>query len=300
MSNKKYIMGWMFMALSLASCTEKEKEYDATGTFEATEVTVAAEQNGKLLQFDVNEGDRIAAGRQVALTDTVQLYLKARQIGATKLVYASQRPDMDKQVAATRQQLAKAREEYDRFAALVKDGAANRKNLDDARSQVQVLERQLEGQLSSLHTSTNSLNAQMGTTDVQKLQVADQLRKCHVTAPITGTVIEKYMERGEFASVGKPLFKMADLDHVFLRAYITSAQLKNVKIGQQVRVFADYGDNEKKEYPGKVTWISSQSEFTPKTILTDDERADLVYAVKIAVKNDGYVKIGMYGEAKFE
>ena len=300
MSNKKYIMGWMFMALSLASCTEKEKEYDATGTFEATEVTVAAEQNGKLLQFDVNEGDRIAAGRQVALTDTVQLYLKARQIGATKLVYASQRPDMDKQVAATRQQLAKAREEYYRFAALVKDGAANRKNLDDARSQVQVLERQLEGQLSSLHTSTNSLNAQMGTTDVQKLQVADQLRKCHVTAPITGTVIEKYMERGEFASVGKPLFKMADLDHVFLRAYITSAQLKNVKIGQQVRVFADYGDNEKKEYPGKVTWISSQSEFTPKTILTDDERADLVYAVKIAVKNDGYVKIGMYGEAKFE
>ncbi len=300
MNNKKYIMGWMFVALSLASCTEKEKEYDATGTFEATEVTVAAEQNGKLLQFDVNEGDRIAAGRQVALTDTVQLYLKARQIGATKLVYASQRPDMDKQVAATRQQLAKAREEYYRFAALVKDGAANRKNLDDARSQVQVLERQLEGQLSSLHTSTNSLNAQMGTTDVQKLQVADQLRKCHVTAPITGTVIEKYMERGEFASVGKPLFKMADLDHVFLRAYITSAQLKNVKIGQQVRVFADYGDNEKKEYPGKVTWISSQSEFTPKTILTDDERADLVYAVKIAVKNDGYVKIGMYGEAKFE
>ena len=300
MNNKKYIMGWMFVALSLASCTEKEKEYDATGTFEATEVTVAAEQNGKLLQFDVNEGDRIVEGRQVALTDTVQLYLKARQIGATKLVYASQRPDMDKQVAATRQQLAKAREEYYRFAALVKDGAANRKNLDDARSQVQVLERQLEGQLSSLHTSTNSLNAQMGTTDVQKLQVADQLRKCHVTAPITGTVIEKYMERGEFASVGKPLFKMADLDHVFLRAYITSAQLKNVKIGQQVRVFADYGDNEKKEYPGKVTWISSQSEFTPKTILTDDERADLVYAVKIAVKNDGYVKIGMYGEAKFE
>ncbi len=300
MNNKNYIRGWMFVAMCLASCTEKEKEYDATGTFEATEVTVAAEQNGKLLQLDVNEGDRIAEGRQVALTDTVQLYLKARQIGATKLVYASQRPDMDKQVAATRQQLAKAREEYDRFAALVKDGAVNRKNLDDARSQVQVLERQLEGQLSSLHTSTNSLNAQMGTTDVQKLQVADQLRKCHVTAPITGTVIEKYMECGEFASVGKPLFKMADLAHVFLRAYITSAQLKNVKIGQQVRVFADYGDNEKKEYPGKVTWISPQSEFTPKTILTDDERADLVYAVKIAVKNDGYVKIGMYGAAKFE
>ncbi len=292
-------MGLVLMALCLASCGDKKKEYDATGTFEATEVTVAAEQNGKLLQLDVNEGDRIGEGRQVALIDTVQLYLKARQIGAVKTVYASQRPDMEKQVAATRQQLAKAREEYDRFSALVKDGAANRKSLDDARSQVQVLQRQLEAQQSSLHTSTSSLNAQMGTADIEKLQVADQLRKCHVLAPISGTVLEKYMERGEFASVGKPIFKMADTDHMFLRAYITSAQLKNVKIGQQAKVFADYGNGEKKEYQGTVTWISSKSEFTPKTILTDDERADLVYAVKIAVKNDGYVKIGMYGEAKF-
>lgn len=288
----------MFTALSLASCGDQEKEYDATGTFEATEVTVSAEQNGKLLLFDVNEGDKIDRGKQVGLIDTVQLYLKARQIGATQLVYASQRPDMAKQAAATRQQLAKAREEYDRFAGLVKEGAANRKNLDDARSQVKVLERQLEAQLSSLSTSTNSLNAQMGTADVEKLQVADQLSKCHISAPIAGTVLEKYAEQGEYAMVGKPLFKMADIDHIYLRAYITSAQLKNVKIGQAVRVFADYGNNEKKEYSGKVTWISSKSEFTPKTILTDDERADLVYAIKIAVKNDGYIKIGMYGEVK--
>ena len=293
-----HIIGLILVAMCLASCSDKEKEYDATGTFEATEVTVSAEQNGKLLQLDVNEGDKIDYGKQVGLIDTVQLYLKARQIGATKLVYASQRPDMAKQVAATRQQLAKAIKEYDRFAGLVKDGAANRKNLDDARSQVQVLERQLEAQLSSLHTSTNSLNAQMGTTDVEKLQVADQLRKCHISAPIAGTVLEKYAEQGEYAMVGKPLFKMADIDNMYLRAYITSAQLKNVKLGQSVKVFADYGNNEKKEYQGKVTWISSKSEFTPKTILTDDERADLVYAIKIAVKNDGYVKIGMYGEVK--
>lgn len=297
--NKKYIMmGMMIGTMKLASCGEKEKEYDATGTFEATEVTVSAEQNGALLQFNLNEGDKLAMGKQVGLIDTVQLYLKARQIGATKLVYASQRPDMSKQVAATRQQLAKAREEYNRFAGLVKDGAANRKNLDDARSQVQVLERQLEAQLSSLNTSTNSLNAQMGTTDVQKLQVADQLKKCHIMTPIAGTVLEKYVEQGEYATVGKPLFKMADIDHMYLRAYITSVQLKNVKLGQRVKVFADYGNGEKKEYPGEVTWISSKSEFTPKTILTDDERADLVYAIKIAVKNDGYVKIGMYGEVK--
>ncbi len=285
-------------ALGLTSCGSEEKEYDATGTFEATEVTVSAEQNGALLSFDINEGDHISEGSQVGLIDTVQLYLKARQIGATKMVYASQRPDMGKQVAATRQQLAKAREEYDRFAGLVKEGAVNRKTMDDARSQVQVLERQLEAQLSSLGTSTNSLNAQMGTADVQKLQVADQLRKCHVLSPISGTVLEKYVEKGEFAAVGKPLFKVADIERMYLRAYITSAQLQQVKIGQQVKVFADYGKGEKKEYQGTVTWISAKSEFTPKTILTDDERADLVYAVKIAVKNDGYIKIGMYGEVK--
>lgn len=298
---RKYIYTLLMLATTgLASCGDKKGTYDATGTFEATEVTVAAEQNGKLLSLDVNEGDKISKGAQVALTDTVQLYLKARQIGATRLVYASQRPDTGKQVAATRQQLAKAQEEYQRFAALVKDGAANRKALDDARSQVQVLQRQLEAQLSALGTSTNSLNAQMGTADVEKLLVADQLRKCHIVAPISGTVLEKYMEQGEFATVGRPLFKLADLDHMYLRAYITSAQLKQVRIGQQVKVFADYGNGQRKEYAGTVAWISPKSEFTPKTILTDDERADLVYAVKIAVKNDGYVKIGMYGEAKFE
>lgn len=296
--NTFYIWGLMLLALGLASCGNKEKEFDATGTFEATEVTVSAEQNGALLSFDINEGDKVSEGTQVGLIDTIQLYLKARQIGATKLVYASQRPDMGKQVAATRQQLSKAREEYNRFAELVKEGAANRKNLDDARSQMQVLERQLEAQLSSLNTSTNSLNAQMGTTDVQKLLVADQLKKCHILSPITGTILEKYAERGEFATIGKPLFKIADIKNMYLRAYITSAQLKNVKIGQSVKVFADYGNSEKKEYPGKVTWISAKSEFTPKTILMDDERADLVYAIKIAVKNDGYVKIGMYGEVK--
>lgn len=281
---------------ALAACGDKEKEYDATGTFEATEVTVSAEQNGTLLSFDINEGDIVEQGHQVGLIDTVQLYLKARQIGATKLVYASQRPDMGKQVAATRRQLAKAREEHNRFSELVKDGAANRKALDDARSQVEVLERQLEAQLSTLNTSANSLNAQMGTADVEKLQVADQLRKCHVVSPICGTVLEKYAERGEFASVGKPLFKIADIRNMYLRAYVTSVQLKNVKLGQKVSVFADYGNGERKEYQGKVVWISAKSEFTPKTILTDDERADLVYAVKIAVKNDGYLKIGMYGE----
>ncbi len=283
----------------LASCGNGEKEYDATGTFEATEVTVSAEQNGVLLEFMPQEGDNVEAGVQVALVDTVQLYLKACQVGALKQVYASQRPDMTKQVAATRQQLVKARQERDRFESLVKSGAANRKTLDDADSQVKVLERQLEAQMSSLHTSTNGLQAQMNTADIERMQVADQLRKCHVKSPVSGTILAKYMQQGEFATVGKPLFKVADTDNMFLRAYFTSAQLKDIRLGQKMTVYADYGGGERREYSGRVAWISSKSEFTPKTILTDDERADLVYAVKIAVKNDGNIKIGMYGEVTY-
>lgn len=286
------------VAALLAGCGEKDKDYDATGTFEATEVTVSAEQTGKLMMFDITEGDKIEGGSQVGLIDTVQLYLKARQMGATKLVYSAQKPETQKQIAATRQQIAKARQEVNRYTLLVKEDAANRKLLDDAKSQLLVLEHQLEAQTSSLNTSTKSLNAQMGTVDVEKLQVADQLQKCHILSPISGTVLDKYAEPGEFATIGKPLFKIADTDNMYLRAYITSDQLRSVKIGQQVKVFSDYGGGNRKEYRGTVTWISDKSEFTPKTILTDDERADLVYAIKIAVKNDSYIKIGMYGEVK--
>lgn len=287
-------------AFLMTACGRPEQAYDATGLFEATEVTVSAEQNGRLLYFDINEGERIGAGRQVGLIDTVQLYLQALQLGATREAYAARRPDTDKQIAATRQQLAKARHERDRFAALVADGSANRKRLDDAESQVLVLEKQLDAQLSSLSTSTRSLNAQMSGTEIQRAQVADQLEKCHITSPITGIVLEKYSEQGEFAAIGKPLFKVADLDNMYLRAYLTSTQLKSVKLGQSVKIYADYGDGERREYEGRISWISSKSEFTPKTILTDDERADLVYAVKVAFRNDGYVKIGMYGEVRLQ
>ena len=291
------------MAVGLAmlvGCGSNEKEYDATGTFEATEVTVAAEQSGVLMRFDVNEGDEIALDKEVGLIDTTQIWLKIQQAGATKKVYQSQKPDLEKQIAATRQQLAKARQDQQRYQELVADGAAPSKMLDDATNQVAVLQKQLDAQISSLSTQLSTLNSQLSTVDVQVSQLEDQLQKCHISAPISGTVLEKYVERGEFVAVGKPLFKMADTQQMFIRAYVTSAQLKDIKVGQKAKVFADYGDNQKKEYEGTVSWISSRSEFTPKTILTDDERADLVYALKVAIKNDGYVKIGMYGEVKFE
>ena len=287
------------VALLLTACGNSEKEYDATGTFEATETTVSAEQNGTLLTFAINEGDEIEAGSEVGLIDTTQTWLKLQQARATQEVYQSQKPDMEKQTSATRQQLAKAQAEQQRYKELVADGAAPSKMLDDATNQVQVLQRQLAAQLSSLSTNTNALSKQMAATEVQIDQLRDQLHKCHIKAPLKGTVLEKYAERGEFVAVGKPLFKMADMEQVYIRAYVTSAQLQSIRTGQQVKVFADYGDGKKQEYDGTVSWISSRSEFTPKTILTDDERADLVYAVKVRVKNDGFIKIGMYGEVKF-
>ncbi len=285
-------------ALMLAACGNNEKTYDATGTFEATETTVFAEQSGALLTFDVSEGDSLPMGREVGLIDTTQTWLKIQQLDATKELYQSQKPDMERQIAATRQQLAKARQDEQRYRELVADGAAPSKMLDDVASHVKVLQRQLDAQISSLSTSTRALDKQTAAADVQIDQLRDMLRKCHVVTPVKGTVLEKYVERGEFVSVGKPLFKIADTEAMHLRAYLTSAQLQHIKLGQQVKVFADYGAGQRKEYDGTISWISSRSEFTPKTILTDDERADLVYAVKVAVKNDGFVKIGMYGELK--
>lgn len=295
----KKIIAMAGVALVLNACGRKVRQYDATGVFEATETTVYAEQTGALLTFNVEEGDTVGRNREVGLIDTTQLWLKMKQAEAMKSVYQSQKPEQEKQIAVTRQQLAKAKQDQQRYKELVADGAAPAKMLDDANSQVEVLQRQFDAQLSSLRVNTNALDKQMAATDVQAEQLRDQIRKCHILVPAKGTVIEKYVERGEFVSAGKPLFKMADTENMFIRAYVTSAQLENIKTGQKATVFADYGNGGKKEYEGRVTWISSRSEFTPKTILTDDERADLVYAVKVAIKGDGYVKMGMYGEVLF-
>ena len=283
----------------LTACTSNKNKFDASGTFEATEVTVSAEQTGKIIHFNVTEGQTLAEGAEVGLIDTVQLQLKALQLGVTRQTFENQKPDVQKQIAATRQQLATAEREQRRAENLVKDGAANQKQLDDANSAVLILRRELEAQLSSLTKSTKSLTSQSSATAIQRAQVSDELLKCHICAPISGTVIEKYVEQGDFATVGKPLFKIADMNNVFLRAYVVSKQLEKVKVGQRVQVFSDYGDNKRKEYSGEITWISSTAEFTPKSIQTNDERADLVYAIKILVKNDGYIKLGMYGEVKF-
>ena len=315
------------MLLVLASCGKKEKEFDATGTFEATEVTISAKSTGELEMFNLTEGQTLEAGIQVGNIDVTQLTLKknelataSSQLAANKEQLRSNRRatdskqlDLQKQVASLKQQIANAQRERQRFTELVKDGAVPRKQLDDINYQISVLEKQLSATTDQLAATNRSLaeqsagigaqisgiEAQQQGINVQQAQLDDQIANATVRTPIRGTVLEKYVEQGEFVSVGKPLFKMADVDNMFIRAYVTSAQLQNIKVGQACKVFADYGDGKKKAYEGTISWISSRSEFTPKTILTDDERADLVYAVKIAIKNDGFVKIGMYGEVKF-
>lgn len=286
---------WIMTASLFLGACGADSDYDATGTFEATEIIVSAEANGRLVDFDLEEGSLLRQGEIVGTVDTVQLYLKKLQLQATMKSVDSQRPDISKQIAATKAQIATALRERDRVSRLLEAEAANKKQLDDWDSQLEVLNRQLDAQLSSLTNSTSSLSEQSSSVAIQILQVDDQLEKCRVVSPIDGTVLAKYTEQGEVTAVGKPLFKVADMEHIFLRAYITSRQLADVKLGQQVKVLADFGDDMRKEYAGTITWIADKAEFTPKTILTDDERANQVYAVKIAVHNDGVIKLGMYG-----
>ena len=293
------LLGLCSLLALFSACGNGAPKQDATGTFETTEVLVSAEASGRLLYFDIEEGMLLKAAEEVGVVDTVQLYLKKLQLEASIKSVEEQRPDILKQVAATKEQISAAQRERNRVANLLKVGAANQKQLDDAEDQLEVLRKQLVAQNSTLSNSHQSLTWQSSSVGIQVAQVEDQLKKCHITSPITGTVLAKYAEAGELTAMGTPLFKVADTEQMYLRAYITSEQLSQVKLGQKVTVFSDYGTDDHKQYPGVVTWISDTSEFTPKTILTKNERANLVYAVKIAVHNDGLLKIGMYGGVEF-
>lgn len=275
--------------LVLTAACGHEGDFDATGTFEATEVVVSAEAAGRILRFDAEEGDLLTAGCQVGTIDSVQLYLRKLQLERSAASVRSNRPDIAKQVASLREQIAKQQTERRRVENLLKDGAATTKQLDDIDAQLKVLGSQLDATLSTLRNNA---------AEVQIAQVEDQLGKCRIVSPISGTVLAKYGEAGELASVGRPLMKVADLDRIYLRAYFTSDQLSELELGQAVTVTADFGGDRQVDYPGRITWIASESEFTPKTIQTRSSRASLVYAVKIAVENDGRLKIGLYGEVK--
>lgn len=297
--NMKRSFAYPMLVLLAASCVEGNKAYDASGVFESTEVTVSAEGNGKILSLDLQEGDRLEAGQIVGCIDTVQLHLSEIQLEASRRAVGSGWLDISRQIAALESQIGKQRQELDRFTKLEKAGASNRKQVEDIQAQIETLERQLAAQEESLNSSNRNVSGQADALEAQIEQIRDRIRKCVITSPVAGTVLAKYSEAGEFAALGRALFKVADIDNIRLRAYITADQLTTLKLGQQVRVFADQGSSGRKEYAGTLIWISDKAEFTPKTIQTRDERANLVYAVKIAVENDGLIKLGMYGDIKF-
>lgn len=285
--------------VTAVSCKDTDGSNDASGTFEATEVMVSSEASGRIMALDIHEGGVLKAGQSCGLVDTLQLYLQKRQLEAGVEAALSRRRDVETQTAYIKEQIEVNRREADRVRNLIAADAANTKQLDDITSSIKLLETQLAATEADIAQNNTIAEAEAASYRAQIAQVDESLRRCRITSPIDGTVLVKYAEAGELTAAGKPLFKIADLSRMNLRAYITASQLTSVRIGQKVRVFADSGEEGVREYEGTVSWISDQSEFTPKTIQTRDERANLVYAIKVSFINDGYVKIGMYGDLKF-
>lgn len=281
----------------LASCSGAP-DYDATGIFEATTVTIPAETTGKIMTIDIAEGDSIREGQLIAVIDTTVLSLQQKQVRSQQLSAESSSPDIAAQAATLRSQIAHQEHECERLRRLLADGATTQKQYDDASAQLRTLRKQLEAQLSTLGKSRNTISDNAAALHYQQQQIAEQIAKSYVRAPLTGTVLIKYAEAGEFATPGKPLAKVANLNDIYLRSYFTASQLADIRLGQKVTVIADFGGDKQYEYPGTITWIAQESEFTPKSIQTKDSRANLVYAVKVAVRNDGRLKLGQYGEVR--
>lgn len=286
------------LATLVLSACDKTTEYDASGNFEATDVTISAETAGKILEFDVNEGDTLRTNQFVALIDTAQLHYQRQQLFAQRSATDVSRPDIAIQLAASRRELEKQERERLRIQNLLADGAATTKQLDDINAAISIVKDRIAAQESTLRNNTASISESGSAIQAQAERIADQIANCYITTPIAGTVLTKYCESGEYVVPGKPLLKIANLSKIYLRAYFTSEQLADIKLGQNVTVVANFGGDKLYEYPGTITWIASESEFTPKNIQTQDSRSNLVYAAKIAVNNDGRLKIGGYGNVK--
>jgi len=283
---------------SLMACNKNDDNYDAAGTFEAVETIVSSEASGTIKELNLEEGQSLKAGEMIGYIDSIQLFLKKKQLQAQAKAVLSRKPDIASQTASLLEQLRQAEREQQRTANLVKADAATPKQLDDANTQIALIKKQITAQRTSLGIIATSLSEEVTPLHVQVQQINDQLEKCRIINPLEGTVLTMYAEVNEVTAAGKPLYKIAALHSIILRAYITGDQIAKVKTGQPVKVLVDDTKDKYKTYEGTIEWISNKAEFTPKTIQTKDERANLVYAVKIRVKNDGYLKIGMYGEVK--
>lgn len=289
----------LMLAISILSCNRSNNEFDASGTFEAEETIISAEASGIILQLNLVEGQELKQGEVVGYIDSTQLVLKRKQLESQISAVLSRSPDTKAQLAAIRQQMIQAKHEQQRIENLVKAGAATQKQMDDANAQVSIMKSQEEALQSSLRITSSSIGQETNPLKVQIEQLNDLIAKSRIYNPVKGTVLTQYSRVNEMATTGKPLYKIADLSNLTLRAYITGDQLPGIKLNQPVKVMVDDTKGGYKEYKGVIEWISNKSEFTPKTIQTKDERANLVYAVKIRVSNDGYLKIGMYGEVNF-
>lgn len=298
MKNYSVIFGGL-LAMAAASCSTSSGDFDATGNFEADEVIVSAEASGKVLKLNIKEGQTLSANEVVGYVDTTQLYLRKKQFQYSINAILAKQPNSAVQLSTITEQLATATREKKRVENLLKADAATQKQLDDYNAQIDLLKKQYDALQSSLAITTRSLQTETLPYKAQLDQMEDQLKKSVITNPIAGTVLTQYTLQDEVVNPGKALYKIADLSTIVLRVYISGSQLSQIKLGQEVKINVDNGAKDYKTYPGKITWVSDKAEFTPKTIQTKDERANLVYAVKILVKNDGFLKLGMYGEVKF-
>lgn len=283
----------------LFSCSNGNGDFDATGTFESEEIIVSSEAMGKLVMFKVEEGMQLKQNQIVGIVDTTQLHLKKKQLLASIKAVLSKQPDVETQLASLRKQIEAAEVEQKRIENLVKLDAATTKQLDDINSQLEVLRKQYNATKSSLTITKQGIQSETLPLTAQVEQIEDQIKKSYLINPIDGTVLTRYTKQDEITSTGKALYKIANLSEMTLRAYVSGDQLGEIKLGQKVKVFVDKGDGDQKEMNGEIYWVSPKAEFTPKTIQTKDERANLVYAIKVRVMNDGNLKIGMYGEIKF-
>ena len=298
--NMKNITSKFFAILTITTfaCGNQKNQADAYGTFEATEIMVASQSNGEITEAFINEGDVVKEGQLAYVTDTVQLHLKLKQLSAQFKALLSRKPNVSVQLEALQVQLKQAEHELTRIQKLYASNAATAKQKDDADALVKLIKSQLQAMESGLTINTNSINEEAQPISIQMEQTRDLLQKCRVYSPINGMVLNTYIEKGEMATIGKQLFKVVNMDELFLRAYVTGDLFAKLKLNSNAKVLVDDGNGGFKTYTGVVTWISNKAEFTPKTIQTKDERANLVYAVKVKVKNDGFIKIGMYGELK--
>jgi HlyD family secretion protein len=285
--------------LWLSSCGPKT-QFDASGTFETEETIISAEATGRIKEFNVEEGQTLKAGQYIGFIDTAQLYFNKMNLQAQITAGLSKRPDIAAQLASLKVQLQNAQHEQQRLTNLLRADAATQKQVDDQTFLVSQIQKEIDAQYSTLDITTTNINKEAIPLRALIDQMNDQLSKCYLINPVNGTVLSKYARLDEEATPGKALYKIADVSSLLLRAYVTNDQFSQIKLGQKVKVYIDSTENSYKEYEGEITWISDKAEFTPKTIETKDERANLVWATKITVKNDGYLKIGMYADIKFK